>query len=112
MRWPGTDVTIDGDEFTILKESDILGVLEDVAVSARICGVIGRWKRIAMPDNDSKHARLKDYAHARGLRQALLTRVSKLRLADARTASGSASAESHETVIDDVALSGDVRRVA
>ena len=65
-----------------------------------------------MPGNDWKHARLKDYVHARGLRQSLLTRVSKLRLADERTASGSTSAESYENVIDGFALFGDVRRVA
>ena len=30
-KWSGTEVKIDGDELLIMKESDILGVLEDVA---------------------------------------------------------------------------------
>jgi chaperonin GroES len=30
-KWSGTEVKIDGDELLIMKESDILGVLEGVA---------------------------------------------------------------------------------
>ena len=30
-KWSGTEVKIDGEELLIMKESDILGVLEDVA---------------------------------------------------------------------------------
>ena len=33
-KWSGTEVTIDGDEMLIMKESDILGIVEDTAVSA------------------------------------------------------------------------------
>jgi len=32
-KWSGTEIKIDGDELLILKESDILGVIEDVAES-------------------------------------------------------------------------------
>ena len=30
-KWSGTEVTIDGEELLIMKESDILGVIEDTA---------------------------------------------------------------------------------
>ena len=33
-KWSGTEVTIDGTEMLIMKESDILGIIEDDAVSA------------------------------------------------------------------------------
>ena len=33
-KWSGTEVTIDGTEMLIMKESDILGIVEDTAVSA------------------------------------------------------------------------------
>ena len=33
-KWSGTEVTIDGNEMLIMKESDILGIVEDTAVSA------------------------------------------------------------------------------
>lgn len=32
-KWSGTEVTVDGEELLIMKESDILGVLEGQAVS-------------------------------------------------------------------------------
>jgi len=32
-KWSGTEVTIDGDELLIMKESDIMGVLEGAAKS-------------------------------------------------------------------------------
>ena len=34
-KWSGTEVKIDGEELLIMKESDILGVLEGVAASKR-----------------------------------------------------------------------------
>jgi chaperonin GroES len=34
-KWSGTEVKIDGDELLIMKESDILGVLEDVAAKKK-----------------------------------------------------------------------------
>jgi chaperonin GroES len=34
-KWSGTEVKIDGEELLIMKESDIMGVIEDTAVSAR-----------------------------------------------------------------------------
>ena len=33
-KWSGTEVTIDGDEMLIMKESDILGIVEQSAASA------------------------------------------------------------------------------
>lgn len=30
-KWSGTEVTIDGEELLIMKESDILGIIENVA---------------------------------------------------------------------------------
>jgi chaperonin GroES len=32
-KWSGTEVTIDGEELLIMKESDILGIIEDSAAS-------------------------------------------------------------------------------
>ena len=34
-KWSGTEVKIDGEEFLIVKESDILGVLEGAAASKK-----------------------------------------------------------------------------
>ena len=34
-KWSGTEVKIDGEELLIMKESDILGVLEGVAAPAK-----------------------------------------------------------------------------
>jgi chaperonin GroES len=34
-KWAGTEVKIDGDDLIIMKESDILGVIEGVATSKR-----------------------------------------------------------------------------
>ena len=34
-KWSGTEVTIDGEELLIMKESDIMGVLEGAAKSKR-----------------------------------------------------------------------------
>lgn len=34
-KWSGTEVKIDGEDLLIMKESDILGVLEPVAVQAK-----------------------------------------------------------------------------
>lgn len=33
-KWSGTEVTIDGEELLIMKESDILGIIEDSAAAA------------------------------------------------------------------------------
>ena len=33
-KWSGTEVTIDGDEMLIMKESDILGVIDQASASA------------------------------------------------------------------------------
>ena len=33
-KWSGTEVTIDGEELLIMKESDILGVIENSAAAA------------------------------------------------------------------------------
>jgi len=32
-KWSGTEVTIDGEELLIMKESDILGIIEDTAAA-------------------------------------------------------------------------------
>ena len=32
-KWSGTEVKMDGEELLIMKESDIMGVIEDVAVA-------------------------------------------------------------------------------
>ena len=32
-KWSGTEVKLDGDELLIMKESDIMGVLEDAAAA-------------------------------------------------------------------------------
>ena len=32
-KWSGTEVTIDGEELLIMKESDILGIIEDAAAA-------------------------------------------------------------------------------
>ena len=34
-KWSGTEVKLDGDELLIMKESDIMGVLEEGAAQAR-----------------------------------------------------------------------------
>ena len=34
-KWSGTEVTIDGVDYLIMKESDLLGVLEGAGVSAK-----------------------------------------------------------------------------
>jgi chaperonin GroES len=34
-KWSGTEVTIDGEELIIMKESDILGIVEKVAAKAK-----------------------------------------------------------------------------
>ncbi len=34
-KWSGTEVKIDGDELLIMKESDIMGVIEDSAIHAK-----------------------------------------------------------------------------
>ena len=33
-KWSGTEVTIEGDEMLIMKESDILGVIDDTSTAA------------------------------------------------------------------------------
>ncbi|MEO1025077.1 MAG: co-chaperone GroES [Pseudomonadota bacterium] len=32
-KWSGTEITLDGEELLIMKESDILGVIEDTALA-------------------------------------------------------------------------------
>ena len=32
-KWSGTEVTIDGEELLIMKESDIMGIIEDAAAT-------------------------------------------------------------------------------
>ena len=32
-KWSGTEITLDGEELLIMKESDILGIIEDKAAS-------------------------------------------------------------------------------
>ena len=34
-KWSGTEVTIDGETFLIMKETDIMGILEGVAAAKR-----------------------------------------------------------------------------
>ena len=34
-KWSGTEITLDGEELLIMKESDILGIIEDGAASAK-----------------------------------------------------------------------------
>ncbi len=33
-KWSGTEVTIDGEELLIMKESDIMGIIDDAAAAA------------------------------------------------------------------------------
>ena len=33
-KWSGTEITLDGEELLIMKESDILGIIEDSAAAA------------------------------------------------------------------------------
>ena len=42
-KWSGTEVKIDGEELLIMKESDLLGVIEPVRPSARSCGDRRQW---------------------------------------------------------------------
>jgi chaperonin GroES len=35
-KWSGTEVKIDGEELLIMKESDVMGVLEDVKASRKV----------------------------------------------------------------------------
>lgn len=32
-KWSGTEITLDGEELLIMKESDILGIIEDTALA-------------------------------------------------------------------------------
>lgn len=32
-KWSGTEITLDGEELLIMKESDILGIIEDAAIA-------------------------------------------------------------------------------
>ena len=32
-KWSGTEITLDGEELLIMKESDILGIVEDIAIA-------------------------------------------------------------------------------
>ena len=34
-KWSGTEITLDGEELLIMKESDILGIIEEGAASAK-----------------------------------------------------------------------------
>jgi len=34
-KWSGTEITLDGEEMLIMKESDILGIIEEDAASAK-----------------------------------------------------------------------------
>ena len=34
-KWSGTEVKIDGDELLIMKESDIMGIIEDAAAPTK-----------------------------------------------------------------------------
>ena len=34
-KWSGTEVTLDGTEYLIMKESDILGIIDSSAASAK-----------------------------------------------------------------------------
>jgi len=34
-KWSGTEITLDGEEYLIMKESDILGIVEDSAEASK-----------------------------------------------------------------------------
>jgi chaperonin GroES len=34
-KWSGTEITLDGEEFLIMKESDILGIIENDATASK-----------------------------------------------------------------------------
>ena len=34
-KWSGTEVKLDGEELLIMKESDIMGIIDDVAIGAK-----------------------------------------------------------------------------
>jgi chaperonin GroES len=34
-KWSGTEIMLDGEELLIMKESDIMGIIEDVAVATK-----------------------------------------------------------------------------
>jgi chaperonin GroES len=34
-KWSGTEIKLDGDDLLIMKESDIMGIIEDVAVATK-----------------------------------------------------------------------------
>ena len=34
-KWSGTEIKLDGEELLIMKESDIMGIIEDVAVATK-----------------------------------------------------------------------------
>ena len=34
-KWSGTEIKLDGDELLIMKESDIMGIIDDVAIGAK-----------------------------------------------------------------------------
>lgn len=34
-KWAGTEIKLEGEEYTIVKESDIMGILEDASSSAK-----------------------------------------------------------------------------
>jgi chaperonin GroES len=37
-KWSGTEVKLDGEEFLIMKESDIMGIIEDKPTTAPLAG--------------------------------------------------------------------------
>ena len=34
-KWSGTEIKLDGEELLIMKESDIMGIIDDVAIGAK-----------------------------------------------------------------------------
>ena len=34
-KWSGTEIKLDGDELLIMKESDIMGIIDDVAIATK-----------------------------------------------------------------------------
>jgi chaperonin GroES len=34
-KWSGTEIKLDGDELLIMKESDIMGIIDDVAIKTK-----------------------------------------------------------------------------
>ncbi len=75
-KWSGTEVKIDGEDLLIMKESDILGVL-DGKVSAKKAALGARPPRLAFPEypNGVPHMAAKDVKFSQDARESMLRGV-------------------------------------